>query len=331
MSSQTLHNNSGALVYPASKPALGRQNFWFVPCYVVRVFSHPTQRGRYISIIGPSFCSRMSEFLTCTILCWMLHVYSPTLHNKGGASVYSASELAGKELPSMDVTIRGAVWICMHVFCVSVCVCDVFLCVCFFARVCVCLHARVCACVCVWQRVAVDGCRNSRGDVNTQIHIYIIHTRIHTHARTHTHTNTHTHTHTLSHLTSNSNCYAIKTPPAVVIVYLRSPPSVMPPIFTPTFKRIVQYITHGTRKIIVGEFAKKRSKDKGLFYSDTEFQRNIWCVRQGSIVRRLQPPWRRVSRNVTQEWRALLLWHPISNTHMLCALGVDSATSANPF
>ena len=214
------------------------------------------------------------------------------------------------------------VWVCVYVMC---------FCVYVSLRVCVCVYTRVYVRVCVCDKELPSMDVAIRVAMWIRKYIYISYTHAYTHTHAHTHTQTHTHTHTLSHLTSNSNCYAIKTPPAVVIVYLRSPPSVMPPIFTPTFKRIVQYITHGTRKIIVGEFAKKRSKDKGLFYSDTEFQRNIWCVRQGSIVRRLQPPWRRVSRNVTQEWRALLLWHPISNTHMLCALGVDSATSANPF
>jgi protein Tex len=69
-----------------------------------------TKHGVQLIGIGNGTASRETDRLTAELIkrCPALHL-NKVVVSEAGASVYSASELASKELPSLDVTLRGAV------------------------------------------------------------------------------------------------------------------------------------------------------------------------------------------------------------------------------
>jgi len=93
-----------------------------------------------------------------------------------------------------------------------------------------------------------------------------------------------------------------------------------------TYARYIRCPSHGVLKTVLGESAN---------LSWHPIPNTQMLKHQMSIARGLQTQSRRVSQNVTHEWRAFLFWaflfwHPIPNTHMLFTSGVDRAAPARP-
>ena len=95
------------------------------------IYPHPPQRrsdeaaaaisalverhGVELIVIGNGTASRETEALIAALIPSLPHPVSYTIVSEAGASVYSASALARKELPGLDVSLRGAVSIARRI------------------------------------------------------------------------------------------------------------------------------------------------------------------------------------------------------------------------